>query len=156
VNGDTLTHDRAREYFRASHAVAARLGMLDFHRLKVEDKPCAFLYGYHYQGNVTALRIDFDAANSEVFALAIMLQAIQDSCNRGDRTIDLGRGECEYKRWLRMRTESTYRLTYTPIDSWRSQAVRLMRWAKRADVRETLGEPLTASERVINLGAGVP
>src|SRR4051794_37265615 len=50
VNGDTLTHDRPREYFRASHAVAARLGMLDFHRLKVEDKPCAFLYGYHYQG----------------------------------------------------------------------------------------------------------
>ena len=54
-----------------------------------------------------------------------MLRSIEDSCRRGDRTIDFGPGEREHKRRLRTRTESTYRLTYTPIDSWRSQAVRL-------------------------------
>ena len=59
-----------------------------------------------------------------------MLKTIEDSCRRGDRMIDFGPGEREHKRRLRTRTESTYRLTYTPIDSWRSQAVRLTRWAK--------------------------
>ena len=101
--------------------------------LTVEGQPSAFLYGYHYQGNVTALRTGFDASHDNGIGSALMLQAIQDSCNRGDRTIDFGPGEREHKRRLRTRTESTYRLTYTPIDSWRSQAVRLSsRWAKRA------------------------
>ena len=131
VNGNTLTHERVREYFRASHAVAARLGMLDVHVLTVEGQPSAFLYGYHHHGNVTALRTGFDASNDNGIGSALMLQAIQDSCNRGDRTIDLGPGEQELKRRLRTRTESTYRITYTPLDSWRSQAVRFTRWAKR-------------------------
>jgi hypothetical protein len=155
VKGNALTNDRVREYFRASHAVAARLGMLDVHLLKVEERPVAFLYGCHYQGHVTALRTGFDPANSDGIALAIILQAIQDSCNRGDRMIDLGCGEREYTRWLRTRTESTYRLSYTPSHSWQSQAVRFMRWAKRVDLRETLADPAVASKRVINLGAGV-
>jgi CelD/BcsL family acetyltransferase involved in cellulose biosynthesis len=131
VNGNTLTHERVREYFHAAHAAAARLGMADVSVLTVHGQPAAFLYGYHYNGNVTALRTGFDAANDGGIGSALMLQAIQDSCHRGDRTIDFGPGEREHKRRLRTRTESTYRLTYTPIDSWRSQAVRFTRWAKR-------------------------
>jgi CelD/BcsL family acetyltransferase involved in cellulose biosynthesis len=131
VNGNTLTHERVREYFRASHAIAARLGMLDVCALTLEGEPSAFLYGYHYHGNVTVLRTGFDASTDNAIGAALMLQAIQDSCTRGDHTIDLGPGDREHKQRLRTRTESTYRLTYTPIDSWRSQAVRLTRWAKR-------------------------
>lgn len=131
ANGNTITTDRVREYFRASHEVAARLGMLDMSVLTVEGQPSAFLYGYQYQGNVTALRTGFDASHDNGIGSALTLQAIQDSCNRGDRTIDFGPGEREHKRRLRTRTESTYRLTYMPIDSWRSQAVRIGRWAKR-------------------------
>jgi hypothetical protein len=131
ANGSRVTHERVHEYFRATHSVAARLGMLDFHILNVEGQPSAFFYGYHYAGNVTALRTGVDASIDNEIGLALMLKVIQDSCNRDDRTIDLGPGELELKRWLRTRTESTYRLTYTPLDSWRSQAVRLTRWAKR-------------------------
>jgi len=131
VNGNTLTHERVREYFHAAHAAASRLGMADVSVLTVHGQPAAFLYGYHYNGNVTALRTGFDAANDGGIGSALMLQAIQDSCHRGDRTSDFGPGEREDKRRLRTRTESTYRLTYTPIDSWRSQAVRFTRWAKR-------------------------
>ncbi len=130
-NGNTLTHDRVREYFRASHAVAARLGMLDVNVLVVDDEPLAFLYGYHYQGHVTAIRTGFDASHDNGAGSALTLQTIRDSCHRGDRVIDFGTGEREHKRRLRTRTESTYRLTYTPIDSWRSQTVRFSRWAKR-------------------------
>ncbi|HVT29123.1 MAG TPA: GNAT family N-acetyltransferase [Lacipirellulaceae bacterium] len=131
TKGNTLTHERVRDYFHATHAVAARLGMVDVNVLTIEGKPAAFLYGYHCQGNVTALRTGFDAANNSGIGSTLMLHMIRDSCRRGDRTIDFGPGEREHKRRLRTRTESTYRITYAPIDSWRSQAVRLTRWAKR-------------------------
>lgn len=131
ANGGSVTHERVREYFRATHAVAARLGMLDVHVVNAEGHPSAFFYGYHHAGNVTALRAGVDASTDNGISLALVLQVIQDSCNRGDRTIDFGRGEQQFKRWVRTRTESTYRLTFTPLDSWRSQAVRLTRWATR-------------------------
>lgn len=131
THGNTLTHERVREYFHAAHAVAARIGMVDVNVLTVEGRPAAFLYGYHCLGNVSALRTGFDASLSGGLGSALMLKTIEDSCRRGDRAIDFGPGEREHKRRLRSRTVPTYRLTYTPLDSWRSQAVRLSRWAKR-------------------------
>jgi CelD/BcsL family acetyltransferase involved in cellulose biosynthesis len=122
---------RVNEFFRATHEVAARLGMLDMNVLKIEGRPAAFSYGYHFQGKVTIARTGFDTSIDNDPESAIMLQLIEDSRNRGDDSIDFGPGEREYKRHLRSRTESTYRLTYTPLDSWRSQAVRITRWAKR-------------------------
>jgi CelD/BcsL family acetyltransferase involved in cellulose biosynthesis len=130
-NGNTITHERVRDYFRDAHAAASRIGMSDMHVLALDGEPAAFLYGYQYAGHVTALRTGFNAANDNGIGSALMLQVIRDSCQRGDRVIDLGPGERESKRRLRTRTESTYRLTYMPLDSWRSQAVRLSRWAKR-------------------------
>ena len=55
THGNTLTHDRVRGFFRDAHAAAARLGMADINVLKIEGRPAAFLYGYHTQGNVTAI-----------------------------------------------------------------------------------------------------
>jgi CelD/BcsL family acetyltransferase involved in cellulose biosynthesis len=129
THGNTLTHNRVRDYFRETHAAAARLGMLDVNLLLVDGRPAAFLYGYHYDGNVAALRTGFDAAHSGIGS-ALMLKTLEDSCHRGDQTIDFGPGEREHKRRLRTRVETTYRLTYTPLDSWRSQSVRWTRWAK--------------------------
>jgi hypothetical protein len=129
THGNTITHEHVRGFFRDAHAAATHLGMADINVLKVDGRPAAFVYGYHCRGNVTALRTGFDASISGVGS-ALMLQTIEDSCRRGDRTIEFGPGEREHKRRLRTRTESTYRLTYTPIDNWRSQTVRLTRWAK--------------------------
>jgi CelD/BcsL family acetyltransferase involved in cellulose biosynthesis len=129
VEGNTLTHDRVRGFFREAHAAAARLGMADINLLKIDGHPAAFLYNYHCRGHVTALRTGFDASSNGLGS-ALILKSIEDSCHRGDHMIDFGPGEREHKRRLRTRTESTYRLTYTPIDSWRSQAVRWGRWAK--------------------------
>jgi CelD/BcsL family acetyltransferase involved in cellulose biosynthesis len=129
THGNTITHDRVRDFFRDAHASAARLGMADISVLKVDGRPAAFLYSYQCGGRVTALRTGFDPAISGVGS-ALMFQALRDSCSRGDHTLDFGSGEGEHKRRLRTRTESTYRLTYTPIDSWRSQTVRFTRWAK--------------------------
>lgn len=128
--GNTLTHERVRDYFHAAHAAAARLGMVDMNLLLVDGRPAAFLYGYHCQGNVAALRTGFDASIASGLGSALTLKSIEDSCRRGDHAIDFGPGEREHKRRLRTRIESTYRLTYTPLTSWRSQAVRWTRWAK--------------------------
>jgi CelD/BcsL family acetyltransferase involved in cellulose biosynthesis len=129
-HGNTLTHERVREFFQATHAVAARLGMVDMSVLVVDGRPAAFLYGYHCRNNVIGLRTGFDASIGDGLGSALMLKTIEDSCQRGDRVIDLGAGEREHKRRLRTRTETTYRLTYTPVGSWRSQAVRISRWAR--------------------------
>lgn len=127
--GNTLTHERVRGFFRDAHAAASRWGMSDISLLVVDGRPSAFLYGYHYRGHVSALRTGFDPAENGLGS-ALMAYSSEDSFRRGDKSIDLGPGEREHKRRARTRTESTFRLTYTPLDSWRSQAVRLTRWAK--------------------------
>jgi CelD/BcsL family acetyltransferase involved in cellulose biosynthesis len=132
TNGNTLTHARVRDYCRDAHAAAARLGMVDVNVLQLEGRPAAFLYNYHYQGRITALRTGYDAsAGNDGVGSALILKSIEDSIHRGDRQIDFGPGEREHKRRLRTRTETSYRLTYTPLGSWRSQAVRWGRWVKQ-------------------------
>jgi hypothetical protein len=132
TNGNTLSHDRVREFYRDTHAAAARLGMVDMNVLKFEGRPAAFLYNYVCDSRISALRTGFDAAlANHGFGSALVLKFMQDSIARGDRFIDFGQGEREHKRRLRTATESTFRLTYMPLRSWRSQTVRITRWAKR-------------------------
>jgi CelD/BcsL family acetyltransferase involved in cellulose biosynthesis len=131
TNGNTLTHEQVRDFYRDAHAAAARLGMVDVNLLMVQGRPAAFLYNYCHRGRIFCLRMGYDPSFGEHgFGSALFLKSIEDSIVRGDQVIDFGPGEREHKRRLRTRTEATYRLTYTPIDSWRSQAVRLTRWAK--------------------------
>jgi CelD/BcsL family acetyltransferase involved in cellulose biosynthesis len=130
-NGNTLTHGRVRNFYRDAHAVAARLGMVDVNVIRYHGRPAAFLYNYICDGRIYSLRMGYDPAFTEQgFGSSLILKTVQDSISRGDRELDFGPGEREHKRRLRTGTESTYRLTYTPVGSWRSQAVRFTRWAK--------------------------
>jgi hypothetical protein len=124
-------HARLLEFLRDAHAAAARLGMLDMNVLLIDGEPAAFLYGYHTDGNITMLRADIDPSTSGNVGLALVLKSIEDSCRRGDRTIDLGPGNEMFESTLRTRTSTTYRLAYTPLGSWRSQLARLSRWTIR-------------------------
>jgi CelD/BcsL family acetyltransferase involved in cellulose biosynthesis len=131
TDGNTLSHDCVRDFYRDAHAAAARLGMVDINVLMFEGRPAAFLYNYVCDSRISALRTGFDTAlANHGFGSALALRFIQDSILRGDKVIDFGQGEREHKRRLRTSTESTYRLTYTPLRSWRSQTVRITRWAK--------------------------
>jgi hypothetical protein len=146
TNGNTLTHEQVRDFYRDAHAAAARLGMVDLNLLLVEGRPAAFLYDYLCDGRIFSLRMGYDPSfGDHGYGSALLLKTIEDSIARGDRTIDFGPGDREHKRRLRTRTESTYRLTYTPIDSWRSQAVRLTRWAKSRWPRRDVALPVGAS-----------
>jgi CelD/BcsL family acetyltransferase involved in cellulose biosynthesis len=120
--------------------------MVDINLLLVEDRPAAFLYNYLCDGRIFSLRMGYDPSfGDHGFGSALLLKTIEDSIARADRTIDFGPGDREHKRRLRSRTESTYRLTYTPIDSWRSQAVRLTRWAKSRWPRRDAAFPVGAN-----------
>jgi CelD/BcsL family acetyltransferase involved in cellulose biosynthesis len=142
TDGNTLSHDCVRDFYRDAHAAAARLGMVDVNVLLFEGRPAAFLYNYVCDSRISALRTGFDAAlANHGFGSALALRFIQDSITRGDKFIDFGQGEREHKRRLRTGTESTYRLTYTPIRSWRSQTVRITRWAKNR-WRRTAAAPI--------------
>jgi CelD/BcsL family acetyltransferase involved in cellulose biosynthesis len=132
TSGNTITHDRVREYCRDAHEAAARIGMVDVNVLVLDGQTAAFLYNYHYQGRITALRTGYDAAlGHDGVGSALILKSIEDSIALGDQLIDFGPGEREHKRRLRTRTETSYRLNYTPLGSLRSQAIRWSRWAKR-------------------------
>jgi hypothetical protein len=136
--GGTLSHERVRAFLRDAHEVAARNGMLDVSLLKVGGQPAAFTYNYYYNGRVTGLRMGYDPSLGDSgLASALLLRSMEDSFARGDSSYDLGRDEFLFGRQLRTRTETSYRLTYWPPSSWRSQAVRIARWAKRRWQRPT-------------------
>jgi CelD/BcsL family acetyltransferase involved in cellulose biosynthesis len=137
TTGTTLTHERVRHFLRDAHAIAARNGMLDMNLLLVDGRPAAFAYNYHLHGRLTGLRVGYDASLGQSgqvpsgLGTALMLRSIEDSCERGDVSLDLGPGETPFKQRLRTEAEASYRMIYAPLASWRSQAVRFSRWAKR-------------------------
>jgi CelD/BcsL family acetyltransferase involved in cellulose biosynthesis len=147
TTGNTLTHERVRHFLRDAHQVAAHNGMLDLNLLMVDDRPAAFAYNYHYDGRVVGLRMGYDPTlGYSGLGTALVLRSLEDSFNRGDASYDLGPGESRFKRHLRTRTETSYRLSYWPLGSWRSQAVRLTRWAKQRLRRPAaeIGKPASA------------
>lgn len=130
TTGTTLTHPSVHHFLRDAHALAAHAGMVDVNLLLVDGRPAAFAYNYHHHGRLTGVRVGYDASlGMDGLGTALLLRSIEDSCERGDVSLDLGPGEMEFKRRLRTRTEDTYRSTYAPLAAWRWQAGRFSRWA---------------------------
>lgn len=132
TTGNTITHERVRNFLRDAHGVAARNGMVDMNLLLVNDRPAAFSYNYHHDNRLTGLRIGYDpSVGLSGLGTALLLRTVENSCGRGDTSFDLGPGEPRFKRQLRTHTETSYRLSHTPLGSWRSQALRWARWARK-------------------------
>ncbi|NOZ41085.1 MAG: GNAT family N-acetyltransferase [Planctomycetes bacterium] len=132
TTGNTLCHDHVRDFVKDCHAVAARLGMLDVAVMKINGKPAAYQYNYHYHGNVYGLRMGYAPEFSKQGVGKILMnRLIEDGFQRGDQTLDLGIGDYDFKRRFRTEVETNYRFVCYPWASWRSQGVRLTRWLKR-------------------------
>ncbi|MBX3426520.1 MAG: GNAT family N-acetyltransferase [Pirellulales bacterium] len=130
-SGNTISHGDVREFLRESHAAAARLGMLDVALLKVDGVPAAFAYNYFYDGHVVGLRIGYDKSVSDRgLGRALLAHVIRDSCRRGDKEIDMGPGDYDFKRRFRTRVETSARVVHYPPLAMRSLGVRLTRWLK--------------------------
>ena len=98
-------------------------------------RPAAFAYNYHFHGRLTAVRAGFDPTlglgglGTGGLGTALLLRSLEDSFARGDESLDLGAGDVRIKRHLRTGVEPTYRLTYSPLGSWKSQLARISGWA---------------------------
>ena len=131
TTGNTLSHGHVREFLRACHSVAAKLGMLDMAVLRLDGRPAAFQYNYLFDGTLYGLRMGFDRDFAKHgVGKALMGWTIEDGFARGDRLIDMGIGDFDFKRRFRTRVETSQRFTYFPWQAWRGQSVRLTRWIK--------------------------
>ncbi len=141
TTGNTLSHDEVRSFLREIHALASKSGNVDINLLYVGDRPVAFAYNYHCQGEVFGLRTGYDADFARQGVGKILLGSmIQDSFLRGDRLINLGAGHLEYKRhWLTSIVESC-RYTHFANTAVRVQALRVKRL-----VRDLMSRPTKAA-----------
>ena len=128
TSGTTLSHNEVRAFFRDAHARAAEAGFLDLNLLLVDDVPAAFSYNYHFQGQVTGLRMGFDhAVAREGAGIVLQYLSLKDSCQRGDRLLDMGTEYLDCKRYWHTHLVETRRCThYAPL-SFRGQALRIKR-----------------------------
>jgi CelD/BcsL family acetyltransferase involved in cellulose biosynthesis len=128
TTGTTLVHDEVREFFRESHAVAARAGGLDLNLLLLDGKPVAFNYAYHHHGHVFGLRTGYDATLASNGAGSVLqARMIEDSFERGDHTYDLGPGYLECKRYWLTAARPSFRYTHFPAGVPIAHLMRLKR-----------------------------
>lgn len=128
TNGTTLSHERVRAFLRDAHAVAARAGAVDLCLLHVGGKPAAFIYNYHWQGNVFGLRRGHDPAIGAAGAGSVLMgRVIEDSFARGDQVFNLGSGYLDAKRRWLTRTVASQSYAWFPQTNFKAQAVRLAR-----------------------------
>jgi hypothetical protein len=129
ATGTTLCHRTVAGFFRETHALAARNGMLDLNLLTVADQPVAFAYNYCHQGRVTGMRVGFDPRYARYGAGNVMWRnVLEDSFRRNDTVLDFGVGSLDIKRaWATDLLES-YRYTHYPLTVPRVQLLRLKHW----------------------------
>jgi CelD/BcsL family acetyltransferase involved in cellulose biosynthesis len=134
--GNTLSHAAVRPFLREAHAAAAAAGAADVSLLSIDDRPVAFAYCYVRAGRVIGLRMGYDESESRDGAGSVLLaRMIEDSCLRGDTSLNLGSGYLDCKRYWQTTLVRTQRCTWYAPSAWRAQAIRF----KRA-IQARLGE----------------
>ncbi len=129
ADGTTLSHREVRAFLRDVHGLASAAGAADMSLLKLDDRPAAFIYGYHFHGLVYGLRRGFNAELSRTGLGTVLLwNTLKDSAQRGDRIYDMGIGSLESKRHFQNRTIPIIRLSHFPSSVPRTQFLRLGRW----------------------------
>jgi CelD/BcsL family acetyltransferase involved in cellulose biosynthesis len=137
TTGTTLSHESVRSYLRAAHVAAAQFGGVDINLLLLNGRPAAFAYNYHFRGYIFGLRSGYDAkVCTEGAGTVLQRLLIEDSCQRGDRVIDMGPGSLEAKRHWQTRLATAWRYTHYSGRSPRAQLLRMLHLIK--DARDDL------------------
>jgi CelD/BcsL family acetyltransferase involved in cellulose biosynthesis len=137
TDGTTLNHPQVRDYLRSAHEVAVRFGAADINLLYVAGQPVAFAYNYAYRGHVYGLRAGYDPAFKALGVGSVLTyHMLMDSCQRGDRVLDLGPGNMPSKiNWLN-EVVPAYHYTNYSAWSWRAWGLRLKRKLSSAAARK--------------------
>ncbi len=131
ASGTTLCSTTISPFLREVHEAAARWGAVDLNLLRLDARPVAFAYNYHWHGYVSGLRVGFDPefAHEGVGSL-LWAMSIRDSFARGDRFYDMGAGSLDRKRHYRTDVLPIFRFGHYPVAAPRTQILRLRRWAE--------------------------
>ena len=136
TTGTTLSHASVREFFRETHALAAKNGMLDVNILTVDGRPAAFGYNYCSGGQLFGLRAGYlpEFAKCGV-GKVLAARLLRDSFERGDQCLDMGVGSLDVKRKWMTRHAQSYRYTHYPFLAPRAQLLRLKHLSGSSAVR---------------------
>ncbi len=130
--GTTLSHETIQPFLRDVHQQAAKNGQLDLNLLLVDGRPVAFVYNYHFQGNVYGLRMGYDPDFAAFGPGTVLLRnVLQDSFDRGDSYYDLGIGSLCCKRHWITDLVTSYRYTHYAAHDFQAQLLRMKRWYVR-------------------------
>ena len=151
TDGTTLSDESVREFLREVHQAAAAAGAVDLNLLMLDQRPIAFIYGYHRDGYVYGLRRGYDSQLPRSGAGNVLLaRAIRDCFARGDRAYDMGIGSLESKRHFQTRLVPILRYSHYPPAVPRSQILRLRRWRQARRLSASIaagGDPHLATDR---------
>ena len=111
---------------RATHETACRSGAVDLNVLFFDKTLVAFLYGFHLNGNLHFVwnGCHKDCNPEEVLGL-LAARVIRDSFDRGETSIDFGRGSLQFAHGAQTSTITESRLMHFSMHSLRGQSARL-------------------------------
>jgi CelD/BcsL family acetyltransferase involved in cellulose biosynthesis len=129
TDGSTLCHESVAAFLHDAHEAAVRTGSLDVCLLKLDGRPIAFVYNYHYRGRLFGLRMGFDPAAAPLGPGKVLQYLMfKDSFERGDTHFDMGVGSLDVKSHWLTSVATSFRLTCFASASLRTQVLRLKRW----------------------------
>ncbi len=132
THGNTICHASVLPFIKECHEQAARLGMIDVAVLRLDGNPLAYQYNYCYQGEIFGLRMGYDRAARDLGVGKILLaRFLKDCFEQGDKVLDLGIGDFDFKARFRTGVATSHHYSYSPWNSWRSQGVRLSKWLRQ-------------------------
>ncbi len=99
--GNSLDHPGPQAFIRELSESARQRGWLSVWIIHVDDQPLAMEYQLVFEGNVHALRADFDASCIEISPGSYLFRHLLETlCGRGLKRYYMGPGENPYKtRW---------------------------------------------------------
>jgi CelD/BcsL family acetyltransferase involved in cellulose biosynthesis len=132
-------------FHREISEIALRRGWLRLYVLRLDGRPAAALYGFHYGGRFLFYQAGFDAAFAKhSVGLVAMGLAIQAAIGEGAREYDLLHGDEPYKSlWARSRRELERIELFPPTTAGHTH--RLLRRGARAAWRRVLGVAAASS-----------
>ena len=107
----------------------AQAGGVDLNLLRIDGRPAAFAYNYHFAGQVYGLRAGFDPSVARSSSGTVLLRwMVEDSFRRGDERIDLGPDSLKYKRHWATRIQTSYHYPHYAAAGVMAQALKAKRW----------------------------
>ncbi|MGY8769268.1 MAG: GNAT family N-acetyltransferase [Pirellulales bacterium] len=143
TTGTTISHPQVCGFFRESHLLAAKLGMLDLALIRMNGVAAAFSYNYHCNGHLFGLRRgnlpEFHRKGIGTVLTALM---VEDSFTRGDKSIDMATGSMHAKKPWMTRLVPVGRMTHYSIYHPKVQVLRLKHWWQSSTDNPTVSQDL--------------